>query len=178
MIQTIMKRNGEIVLFDASKIRNAILKANSHISGEKMSDNDLDLVTGRVVDALNDGRMGEEVPNVEQIQDIVEEKLIESDLPKTAKAYILYRAEHQKMREMNANLMKIYENLTFQPSSEVDLKRENANIDADTAMGTMLKYGSEGAKAFYDEYVIPSEIAKAHINGDIHIHDKDFYALT
>ena len=178
MIQTIMKRNGEIVLFDASKIRNAILKANSHISGEKMSDNDLDHVTGRVVDALNDGRMGEEVPNVEQIQDIVEEKLIESDLPKTAKAYILYRAEHQKMREMNANLMKIYENLTFQPSSEVDLKRENANIDADTAMGTMLKYGSEGAKAFYDEYVIPSEIAKAHINGDIHIHDKDFYALT
>lgn len=178
MIQTIMKRNGEIVLFDASKIRNAILKANSHISGEKMSDNDLDHVTSRVVDALNDGRMGEEVPNVEQIQDIVEEKLIESDLPKTAKAYILYRAEHQKMREMNANLMKIYENLTFQPSSEVDLKRENANIDADTAMGTMLKYGSEGAKAFYDEYVIPSEIAKAHINGDIHIHDKDFYALT
>ena len=85
MIQTIMKRNGEIVLFDASKIRNAILKANSHISGEKMSDNDLDHVTSRVVDALNDGRMGEEVPNVEQIQDIVEEKLIESDLPKTAK---------------------------------------------------------------------------------------------
>lgn len=178
MIQTIMKRNGEVVLFDASKIRNAILKANSHISGERMSDYDLDKVTAMVVDALNAGQRGDTIPNVEEIQDMVEEKLIESDLPKTAKAYILYRAEHQKMREMNANLMKIYENLTFQPSSEVDLKRENANIDADTAMGTMLKYGSEGAKAFYDEYVIPHEIAKAHINGDIHIHDKDFYALT
>ena len=178
MIQTIMKRNGEVVLFDASKIRNAILKANSHISGERMSDYDLDKVTAMVVDALNAGQQKDAIPNVEEIQDMVEEKLIESDLPKTAKAYILYRAEHQKMREMNANLMKIYENLTFQPSSEVDLKRENANIDADTAMGTMLKYGSEGAKAFYDEYVIPREIAQAHINGDIHIHDKDFYALT
>mgnify|MGYP002796711693 FL=1 len=178
MIQTIMKRYGEVVLFDARKLRIAILKANSHISGERMSDYDLDKVTAMVVDALNAGQQKDAIPNVEEIQDMVEEKLIESDLPKTAKAYILYRAEHQKMREMNANLMKIYENLTFQPSSEVDLKRENANIDGDTAMGTMLKYGSEGAKAFYDEYVIPREIAQAHINGDIHIHDKDFYALT
>ncbi len=58
MIQTIMKRNGEVVLFDASKIRNAILKANSHISGERMSDYDLDKVTAMVVDALNAGAAG------------------------------------------------------------------------------------------------------------------------
>uniref|UniRef100_UPI003A944228 anaerobic ribonucleoside triphosphate reductase n=1 Tax=Eubacterium maltosivorans TaxID=2041044 RepID=UPI003A944228 len=59
-----------------------------------------------------------------------------------------------------------------------DLKRENANTNADTAMGTMLKYGSEGAKSFYDKYVIPPHIAKAHADGQIHIHDKDFYTLT
>ena len=59
-----------------------------------------------------------------------------------------------------------------------DIKRENANIDGDTAMGTMLKYGSEGAKYFVDNYVLPKDIAAAHINGDIHIHDKDFYMLA
>ena len=170
-VTSIVKRNGDVVPFDSNKIRNAILKANVHISGEKISDAELDEITLLVV-AVHD--QAGTTPTVEQVQDTVEEKLIEFDLPKTAKAYILYRAEHQKMREMDANLMKIYENLTFRPSADVDLKRENANIDADTAMGTMLKYGSEGAKAFYDEYVIPHEIAEAHKNGDIHIHDKDF----
>ena len=61
---------------------------------------------------------------------------------------------------------------------DADIKRENANIDADTAMGTMLKYGSEGAKYFVDNYILPQDMAAAHINGDIHIHDKDFYMLT
>ena len=174
-VKSIIKRNGAKVPFDSNKIRNAILKANVHTSGEKISEEKLDEITLLVVAVYDQAGV---TPTVEQVQDTVEEKLIEFDLPKTAKAYILYRAEHQKMREMDANLMKIYENLTFRPSADVDLKRENANIDADTAMGTMLKYGSEGAKAFYDEYVIPREIAEAHQNGDIHIHDKDFYALT
>ena len=174
-VKSIIKRNGTEVPFDSNKIRTAIFKANSHIVGEKISDEQLDEITLLVVAVHDEAGV---TPTVEQVQDTVEEKLIEFDLPKTAKAYILYRAEHQKMREMDANLMKIYEHLTFRPSADVDLKRENANIDADTAMGTMLKYGSEGAKAFYDEYVIPKEIAQAHLNGDIHIHDKDFYALT
>ena len=108
----------------------------------------------------------------------MEEKLIAADYAKTAKAYILYRAEHQKLREMDDELVKIYSALTFVPAEDADLKRENANINADTAMGTMLKYGSEGAKSFYDKYVIPPHIAKAHAEGQIHIHDKDFYTLT
>ena len=170
-VKSIIKRNGSEVPFDSNKIRNAILKANVHISGERISDKQLDEITLLVVAVYDEAGV---TPTVEQVQDTVEEKLIEFDLPKTAKAYILYRAEHQKMREMDANLMKIYEHLTFRPSADVDLKRENANIDADTAMGTMLKYGSEGAKAFYDEYVIPKEIAQAHLNGDIHIHDMIF----
>jgi ribonucleoside-triphosphate reductase len=74
--------------------------------------------------------------------------------------------------------MDIYNELTFQNAKDADIKRENANIDADTAMGTMLKYGSEGSKYFIDHYILPKDIAAAHINGDIHIHDKDFYMLT
>ena len=175
MLKTIIKRSGEKVPFDASKIRGAIFKANVRNATEKMSDKQLDQLTQAVVAELEKMK---EVPTVEQIQDVVEEKLIAADYAKTAKAYILYRAEHQKLREMDDELVKIYSALTFVPAEDADLKRENANINADTAMGTMLKYGSEGAKSFYDKYVIPPHIAKAHAEGQIHIHDKDFYTLT
>ncbi len=175
MLKSIVKRSGEKVTFDSSKIRNAIFKANVRNATEKFSDAELDRLTNNVVEKLNKQKT---IPSVEQIQDLVEEELIAADYPKTAKAYILYRAEHQKIREMDDELVKIYSALTFVPGKDVDMKRENANINADTAMGTMLKYGSEGAKSFYDKYVIPPEIAKADLEGDIHIHDKDFYTLT
>ena len=175
MLKSIVKRNGEKVSFDASKIKGAIFKANVRNADEKFSDAELDRLTNNVVAKLEKKKT---VPTVEQIQDLVEEELIAADYPKTAKAYILYRAEHQKIREMDDELVKIYSALTFVPGEDVDMKRENANINADTAMGTMLKYGSEGAKSFYDKYVIPPEIAQADLDGDIHIHDKDFYTLT
>lgn len=175
MLEQIVKRSGEKVKFDASKIRGAIFKANVRNAAEKLSDAELDKLTARVVDEAAEKYT---VPTVEQIQDIVEERLIAAGYAKTAKAYILYRAEHQKIREMDDELVKSYSALTFVPAEETDLKRENANINADTAMGTMLKYGSEGAKSFYDKYVIPPHIAQAHARGDIHIHDKDFYTLT
>lgn len=175
MVQYIVKRNGEKVAFDAKKIRNAIFKANIRIATERMGDAVLDALTREV---MREVESWPDTPTVEQIQDIVEEKLIAADYAKTAKAYILYRAEHQRVREMDDELVKIYQDLTFKPSEDADLKRENANINADSAMGTMLKYGSEGAKSFYDKFVIPKEIADAHANGDIHIHDKDFYTLT
>ncbi len=175
MPKKIIKRNGEQVKFDPAKIRAAIFKANVRIATERFSDKDLDDLTAQVVGEL-EGM--ESTPTVEQTQDIVEEKLIAADYAKTAKAYILYRAQHQRLREMDDELVKIYSALTFVPAEDVDLKRENANINADTAMGTMLKYGSEGAKSFYDKYVIPAHLAKADADGDIHIHDKDFYTLT
>ena len=71
-------------------------------------------------------------------------------MPARQKKYILYRNERTRVREMNTRLMKVYEDLTFQSSLENDVKRENANIDGDTAMGTMLKYVPRGAKQFYD----------------------------
>lgn len=104
--------------------------------------------------------------------------LIENGHARTAKEYILYRAERTRVREMNTKLMKIYEDLTFKSAKDNDVKRENANIDGDTAMGTMLKYGSEGAKQFNEMYILDPKYSKAHRDGDIHIHDLDFFTLT
>ena len=96
----------------------------------------------------------------------------------TAKAYILYREERSRAREMSTRLMKTYEDITFSKARDSDIKRENANIDGDTAMGSMLKFGSEGAKQFYDMFVLNPDHARAHREGDIHIHDLDFLTLT
>ena len=170
----IRKRNGSLVDFDSIKILSAINKANKAVVGEKMSSTDLSYLTEKVVAKID---MLDEC-SVEQVQDIVEEMLIKYDYAKTAKAYILYRAEHTKTRQAESDLMEIYNELTYSAAKDADIKRENANIDADTAMGTMLKYGSEGAKYYVDNYVLPKDVAQAHILGDIHIHDKDFYMLT
>jgi ribonucleoside-triphosphate reductase len=172
--QKIRKRNGSVVDFDAKKIRNAIFRANRAVKDENISDAQLDGLTEEVARQVSGGG----VPSVEQVQDAVEERLISHDFAKTAKAYILYRAEHAKIRQAEGDLMGIYRQLTFRDAKDIDLKRENANIDADTAMGTMLKYGSEGSKYFINNYILPKDIAAAHINGDIHIHDEDFYMLT
>ena len=161
------------VPFDEKKIFNAIYAANRAVEGEKMQPYDIAYLVKKVIEKL-DG----ETCTVEQVQDIVEAVLIKFDYERTAKAYILYRAEHAQIRNAESDLMKIYNELTYTYAKDADLKRENANIDGDTSMGTMLKYGSEGAKYFVDNYVLPKDIAKAHIEGDIHIHDKDFYMLT
>ena len=115
---------------------------------------------------------------MEDVQDAVERALIENGFVRTAKAYILYRAERSRIREMNTRLMRIYDDLTNKPAIESDIKRENANINGDTAMGTMLKYGSEGAKQFNLMFMMKPEHAEAHRSGDIHIHDMDFLTLT
>lgn len=83
-----------------------------------------------------------------------------------------------KTSEMNTRLMKLYEDITFRDATDSDMKRENANIDGNTSMGMMLKYGSEGAKQFNELFLLKPEHAAAHNNGDIHIHDLDFLALT
>ncbi|NMA64827.1 MAG: anaerobic ribonucleoside triphosphate reductase [Clostridiaceae bacterium] len=175
MITKIRKRDGREVPFNIEKIINAIFKA-TRAAGEENYATALTLAE-KVVEQL-DKNPDKKVPGVEEIQDIVEKVLIETGNAKTAKEYILYRAERTRVREMNTRLMKVYEELTFEESKDNDLKRENANIDGDTAMGTMLKYGSEGAKQFYEMYILKPEHAKAHKEGDIHIHDMDFLTLT
>lgn len=174
MIETVIKRNGSRVPFDLKKISNAIYKANCAVEDELITDQRIRFLTNIVRAQAEE--LGE--PSVEQIQDIVEETLIMADYARTAKAYILYRDEHSRTRQAGEDLMKIYKALTFHDAEDADIKRENANIDSDTAMGTMLKYGSEGSKYYVDHYILPKDIAEAHRCGDIHIHDKDFYMLT
>lgn len=173
MVSEIIKRNGQKMAFDSVKILNAISKANKAVDEEVMTPTDLLFLTEKVCSRLE----GEKC-TVEHVQDKVEDVLIHYDYKKTAKAYILYRNEHTKIRNTEADLMEIYKKLTYSDAKDEDIKRENANIDGDTAMGTMLKYGSEGSKYFIDNYVLPKDIAAAHIEGDIHIHDMDFYMLT
>ncbi len=174
MITRIRKRDGRTVTFNIEKIANAIFKAAQAVGGTDYDE--ALLLAGKVGDELMANDL--ETPTVEQIQDIVEKVLIEEGHAATAKAYILYRSNRTRAREMNTRLMKVYEDLTFKAAKDSDIKRENANIDGDTAMGTMLKYGSVGAKEFYEMYVLDPKHAKAHAEGDIHIHDLDFYTLT
>ena len=175
MIERIIKRDGREVPFEIDKISTAIYKAAEAIGGHNRG------VAEELAKQVEDYIEKEEkisTPTVEHIQDVVERTLIESGHSRTAKEYILYRADRTRHREMNTRLMKIYEDLTFKAAKDNDIKRENANIDGDTAMGTMLKYGSEGAKQFYEMYILDPAHAKAHREGDIHIHDLDFYTLT
>lgn len=175
MITKIKKRDGREVPFNIEKITNAIFKAAQAAGGQ---DYETALKLAEEVTFILNERFRNTVPGVEEIQDIVEKVLIENGHAKTAKEYILYRAERNRIREMDTRLMKVFEDLTFKDAKDVDIKRENANIDGNTAMGTMLKYGSESAKQFYDLFVLNPAHSKAHKNGDIHIHDLDFLTLT
>lgn len=175
VIRNIRKRDGRMAKFDIDKIAAAIYKAAQVLGG---NDYEMARYLARQAELYLVEIKHTEAPTVEEIQDAVEKILIENGHARTAKEYILYRAERTRIREMNTRLMKIYEDLTFKEAKENDIKRENANIDGDTAMGTMLKYGSEGAKQFYEMYVLNPAHSKAHMEGDIHIHDLDFLTLT
>ncbi|EFO9213278.1 anaerobic ribonucleoside triphosphate reductase [Campylobacter lari] len=172
-IKFITKRDKSQVAFDIFKIKNAIFRANINSTDKKLENDELGRLCDEVVALLDENHA-----QVEQIQDKVEEVLIKNALINTAKSYILYRQKRTQIRNGSYDLLNLYDDLTFKDSKEADLKRENANINSDSAMGMMLKYGSEGAKYYVDECILPKHIANAHKNGDIHIHDKDFYMLT
>lgn len=176
MVASIVKRDGRAVDFHQDKIVDAVEKA-FRASGAMQTRDVAAGIAERVVEKLETGAI-EGTPTVEGVQDLVEETLIEEGFTQTAKAYILYRAERNRVRDVNSRLIQTLKDITFSKASDSDMKRENANIDADTAMGTMLKYGSESAKQFYEMCVLDPKYARAHQDGDIHIHDLDFYTLT
>ena len=177
MIVSIRKRDGRIVPYDNEKICSAILKA-FEASGSAKGEETARAITSLVEASLENNESISSTPSVEEVQDAVERVLIEKGFVRTAKAYILYRAERSRVREMNTRLMKVFEDIVYKDAVDSDIKRENANINGDTAMGSMLKFGSEGAKQFYDMYVLNPKHAQAHREGDIHIHDLDFLTLT
>lgn len=175
MLTTIVKRDGRQVEFTLSKIADAMDKAFTACGSRQEYEYCVKLAQEVANDLLEKEYVS---PTVEQIQDSVEAVLVKNGHIRTAKAYMIYRAERTRVREMNTKLMKIYEDITFKDSKDSDIKRENANVNGDTAMGTMLKYGSEGAKQFYEMFVLKPEHSRAHMNGDIHIHDMDFLTMT
>ena len=175
MIHSIIKRDGRVVLYDQHKIAAAILRA---------------LEAAREGDAADAARIASDVqrelenrfpsasPNIEAIQDTVERQLMSHGFSASAKAYILYRANRTRAREASTSLMKTIDEITNIDARISDMKRDNANIDGNTAMGSMLQIGSAGAKAYNEIYLLRPEHAKAYRDGDIHIHDFDFYSLT
>lgn len=175
MITRIVKRDGRIVIYDRNKIKMAILKAMDDCGCTDFEK--AEQVALSVENVLNSKNLNNP-PSVEEIQDIVEIQLMSNGLETVAKHYILYRASRSNIRERNTNLMKMFNEITLCDAIDSDVKRENANIDGDTPMGTMLKYGSEGAKDYYLKFLLSPEQAQAYKDGYIHIHDFDFYALT
>ena len=142
-MKSIIKRDGKEMPFDESKIFNAIYAANKAVDGEKMTSIDFTYLTKKVVEQL-DG----ETCTVEQVQDIVEAMLIKYDWEKTAKAYILYRAEHAKIREAESDLMNIYNELTYSYSKDADIKRAIDFIVSEEMMAVGCK---ENLERLYNE---------------------------
>lgn len=167
----VIKRDGRKVPFDTGKIKTAI-KSAFIACGTPQTDSTYKVLSDSVCGYLHD------TPHVEEIQDAVEKVLMSHGFIEAAKAFIIYRSDRSRVREMNTSLMHTYKDITFSDASNSNIKRENANIDGNTAMGSMLKYGSEGAKKFYELHVLDPEASYAHKEGDIHIHDLDFYTLT
>ena len=168
----VIKRDGRKEKFEQTKIENAInkcLKQCNYLD---------DKLAKLIVSSINRKIKDLNEIEVEKIQDLVEDELIHRDLKELAKSYIKYRHDRSNARQFKSSLTQIFHEINSTNSDDMDLKRENANIDANTSMGTMLKYGSEAAKDYNLKYLIKPEYAQAHINGDLHLHDLDFYSIT
>ena len=164
MIQTVVKRDGRIVGFNREKIAAAIRKAMLTTSaGED------DVLVYKIVDRIE--FRGKEQSSVEEIQDMVEMELMASPRKEVAKSYIAYRdkrsiARKAKTREMFLEIVEAKSN---------DVTRENANMNADTPAGMMMKFASETTKPFVDDYLLSEDTLWAVKNNYLHIHDKDYY---
>ena len=172
----VRKRSGQRVNYDRKKIYNAIAGANRDAStpADKLSDDDIKLVTDSVEQAIAEN----EIIGVEAIQDHVEKCLMAHGFFDVAKQFIVYRQKHSQRRAAQKKLMDTYRDIFFADSVDIDLKRDNANINTDASMGIMLKMGAESSKYFVDNYVLPEEFAQADKENWIHIHDKDFSLIT
>lgn len=174
MFKKIKKRDGKIVNFNPEKITEAISKAGA--ATEEFKYDRAKALSDKVLKRAED-TIKTRTPSVEQIQDLVEEVLMESSFKRTAREYIRFRQERSRIREAKSDLMNIYKTISHADASEdSDVKRSNANVDGNSAMGKMLQFGAEGSKVFAKTLLLRPDIAAAHDNGDIHIHDLDFYA--
>ena len=179
----VVKRDGREVDFNYDRITKAVKSAmiavnpQGNINGlpiEVAAVNVKDDVVYDIEKKLRD-KVDKKI-TVEEIQDLVEEALIHLGFSEVARSYIRYRENRNRARNYKSDMMNIMREITFSSAVDADIKRENGNINADSPMGAMLKYGSEVSKQFTHQDLLTPEHSKAHIEGDIHIHDLDFYA--
>ncbi len=171
----IEKRDGRLVPYDEAKIAAAIDKA--FLAGGQEDGDLARKLAGAVTSALEKNYSGGKY-RIEDVQDEVEATLMRVGFTDVAKRYILYRAQRTKVREGKTALMRTFDEITNADARESDLKRDNANVDGNTAMGSMLQLGSAAAKSYNTLHLLTPDQARAHSEGWIHIHDFDFYSLT
>ena len=164
MIQTVVKRDGRVVGYNEEKIKAAIRKAMLQTDAGE----DEGLIQ-RIADRI--GTRGREQMTVEEIQDMVEVELMKSARKEVARCYINYR--HKRSVARKAKTRDIF--LEIINAKNNDITRENANMNADTPAGMMMKFASESTKPFVDDYLLSEEAREAVRNNYIHIHDKDYY---
>ncbi|MFZ5647215.1 MAG: anaerobic ribonucleoside-triphosphate reductase [Bacillota bacterium] len=168
MFKVIRKRDGREVSFDETKITDAIFKAARAVGGEdRQTAMELTIEVLKMLKRMYNGN----IFGVEEVQDVVEKVLIESGHARTAKAYILHRDKRTRIREAKGDLMDAVEEILEETN------RENANI-SNSPSAKMLQIASAASKKYYLTRLIPEEMSQAHLRGDIHIHDLDFYGKT
>ena len=182
----VVKRNGKKVDFNGTKIALAIKKGfDSIVSDDEQvyTSKDVTKVYQSVIKRIEKEYKDEEKIKIEDIQDLIEKSLVKNKYEDVYKAFSEYRERRAQSRELFSDEKKMHkflkslEGLGLKSAAEEDAKRENANIDGNSAMGTMLQYGSTVSKEFAKAYLMKKKYADAHDSGDIHIHDMDFLAM-
>ena len=187
----VIKRNGKKVPFDETKIALAIKKGFDSVSvdnGEdeklrKYDSKDIQKVYQAVLKKIEKEAKKTDKFQIEQIQDFIEEELSSKVYEDVYKSFSEYRERRAQSRQSffddkkTHKFLKSLENLGLKSANEEDAKRENANIDGNSPMGTMLQYGSTVSREFAKAYLMKPEYAKMHDEGEIHIHDMDFLAM-
>lgn len=187
----VIKRNGKKVSFDASKIALAIKKGFDNVVISNDTDEEKKVYTEKdvnkvylgVIKAIEKKYKDETRIKIEEIQDLIEVELEKQGYNDVKSSFSEYREMRNRSRELFSEdkhlhkFLKTLEGLGLKSANEDDTKRENANIDGDSAMGTMLQYGSTVSKEFAKTYLMKKRFSQAHDEGDIHVHDMDFLAM-
>ena len=189
---TVVKRNGKKVPFDGAKIALAIKKGFDSVEVDddesekerKYTSKDIQKVYQAVLKKIEkDADAKNKRFKIEEIQDYIEGELSNKGYQDVYESFSSYRERRNQSRESffgdnkTHKFLKSIENLGLKSANEEDAKRENANIDGNSPMGTMLQYGATVSKEFAKAYLMKKEFAEAHDNGTIHIHDMDFLAM-
>ena len=182
----VIKRNGKKVAWDGTKVAIAIKKGFDSITENeeyKYKEEDVNKVYNAVVKTVEKKYANEGKIKIETIQDLIEAELMKQGYDDVYQSFSDYRERRNVSRQIffgekkQHKFLKSIEGLGLKSALEEDAKRENANVDGDTPMGTMLQYGSTVSKEFAKAYLMKSKFAEAHENGDIHIHDMDFMPM-